>query len=521
MTGIPMQLARRVVDSVERLTGALADPARRERTALMVLAGYAAIWTLYGIIAKSSHDMQIDAAELVAWSHHLALGYAKHPPLAAWLVRAWFTVFPIRDWSYYLLAILYATCGLWVAWRLFGRLLTPDKRIVALACLTFVPYFNFFGLRFDHNAVLGPLWAATALCFIRSYDTREPRWAALAGAAAAAAMLGKYWSIFLLVGLAAAAITDVRRAAYFRSAAPWITIAVGALLLAPHIVWLLQHDFQPLTYAVGAHEAKTFGQTLITAGRYIAGGVGYAAVPTLAVLVLTRPSGAALTDMLLPATPERRFVMVAFWAAFLLPALVGPLLDIDLSPIWTMPVLILLPVILLSSPLLTLNRQGVTAVMACAVALPLAMLAASPAIALAIHLAGPDPVNAQAKLFAARVEQEWRRSSDRPLRIVGGEFGLANAAIYYMPEQPSAYPVLEPETTPWVTPADIVRDGAVMACELADDRQDCVFLIKQEIAKAIAGNPPPRRVIVTLTRNFLGIAGKPQRYLIMIVPPAR
>jgi 4-amino-4-deoxy-L-arabinose transferase-like glycosyltransferase len=381
-------------------------------------------------------------------------------------VRVWFTVFPIRDWSYYLFAILYATSGLWLAWRLYGRLLTPDKRIVALACLTFVPYFNFHGLRFDHNAVLGPLWAATALCFIRSYDTRAPLWAALAGAAAVAAMLGKYWSIFLLAGLALAAITDVRRAAYFRSAAPWITIAVGALLLAPHFIWLVQHDFLPLTYAIGAHGAKTFGKTLVTAGRYLAGGAGYAAVPALAVLVLTRPSFPALADTLLPAAPERRFVAAAFWATFLLPVLVGPLVDFDLNPIWTMPVLILLPAILLSSPLLTLSRQAVTAIAAFAVALPLAMLAAAPAIAVAIHLGGPDPVGAHAKMFAARVEEEWRRSSDRPLRIVGGDFGLANVAIFYMPEQPSAYPVLEPETTPWVTPADIVRDGAAMVCEL-------------------------------------------------------
>lgn len=46
-----------------------------------------------------------------------------------------------------------------------------------------------------------------------------------------------------------------------------------------------------------------------------------------------------------------------------------------------------------------------------------------------------------------------------------------------------------------------------------------MFLVKQQIAKAIAGNPPPRRLIVTLTRSFLDIAGKPERYLIMIVPP--
>jgi hypothetical protein len=48
-----MEFARRVIrpilDPVERLTDALADAARRERTALLVLAAYAAVWTLYGV----------------------------------------------------------------------------------------------------------------------------------------------------------------------------------------------------------------------------------------------------------------------------------------------------------------------------------------------------------------------------------------------------------------------------------------------------------------------------------------
>ncbi len=392
---------------------------------------------------------------------------------------------------------------------------------MALACLTLVPYFNFHGIRFDHNAVLGPLWAATALCFIRSVDTREPGWAALAGAAAAAAMLGKYWSIFLLAGFAVAALIDTRRALYFRSAAPWITIGVGVLLLAPHLVWLAQHDFMPLTYAVGAHKVKSFGDTLITAGRYLFGGLGYAAVPILIVLALIRPRGAVLADMLLSRTPERRFVAVTFWTTLVLPIFVGPFLDVDLNPIWTLPGLILFPLILLSPPSLVPSRQAVVAVTAIAIALPLAMLIAAPAIAIAIHRAGPDPVSAHAKLLAAHVEQEWRRTSDRPLRIVGGDYGLANAAAFYLPDHPVAYTVLEPETTPWVTPALIVRDGVAMVCQLVPGEHQCTFLIQQAIDKATTGNPPPRHVEVTLTRSFWGIAGTPQLYLIQIVPPVK
>ena len=90
-----------------------------------------------------------------------------------------------------------------------------------------MPFFNFHALKFNVNTVLLPLWAATTFWFLRSYKTRGAGWAALAGVGAAACMLGKYWSVFLLAGLVVAALIDRRRARYFRSAAPWITVAVG------------------------------------------------------------------------------------------------------------------------------------------------------------------------------------------------------------------------------------------------------------------------------------------------------
>ena len=55
--------------------------------------------------------------ELIAWSRDLAWGY-KHPPFAAALVRLWFSVFPVADWSYYLLAMLMPAIALWIVWRL-------------------------------------------------------------------------------------------------------------------------------------------------------------------------------------------------------------------------------------------------------------------------------------------------------------------------------------------------------------------------------------------------------------------
>ena len=138
----------------------------------------------------------------------------------------------------------------------------------------FVPFFNFHALKFNVNTVLMPLWAATTFWFLRSYRTRSAVYAALAGIGAAACMLGKYWSVFLLAGLAVAALIDRRRAAYFRSAAPWITCAVGLLVLAPHLVWLCAERFRAVRLCHGASRRQPFGERRVGALGYLAGSAG-------------------------------------------------------------------------------------------------------------------------------------------------------------------------------------------------------------------------------------------------------
>ena len=271
-------LVRSARNRVERLFDALTNPARRERTMLAVLTGYLAIWSLYATIAKSSQDIHTDMGEVVAWSREVGLGTPKHPPLAAWLVRAWFTVFPRQDWAYYLFAILLATVALWIAWRLAGRYLPPDKRVVGIALLTFVPFYNFHAIKFNINTVLTSLWALATWWFLVSFETRRVGWAILAGVGAAAAMLGKYWSVTLLAGLGLAALTDPRRNAYFSSPAPYVTLAVGTILLTPNIYWLTTHLYMPFRYAMEAHSAEDL-PALLSAFLFIPNSLAYLAAP--------------------------------------------------------------------------------------------------------------------------------------------------------------------------------------------------------------------------------------------------
>jgi hypothetical protein len=437
----------------------------------------------------------------------------------------WFSLFPLTHWAYYLLAMASAGFALWISWRLFGHYLDPDKRVAAFALLTLIPFYNFLALRFDYNAALVPLWALATFCFIRSFEARTLGWAALAGIAAAAAMLGKYWSIFLVVSLALATLADPRRGAYLRSGAPWVTVATGATLLLPHLGWLFAHHFAPLAYAVNVHAVSGLAAAERAVG-YLAGGASYVALPVLLVLATARPSRDAVHDLLIPTVgnaPARRFVTITFWTALLLPAVVAPVARLELHSIWTMSNFTLLPLVLLSSPLITIARTKILAIVTIAVLLPFIVLAAAPVIALTTnsHASLSLPADYGYPL-AQQMALEWRRTTNRPLRLVGGDLDLAYVSAFYLPDRPSAFAVSLSEPAPWVDEARILRDGIVLICYLHWDEPHCLHsAVRKVIDDILTRSPATRRIEIAIPGVPRGVRGQYPGFIIFIVPPKR
>jgi 4-amino-4-deoxy-L-arabinose transferase-like glycosyltransferase len=502
---------RRTRNPFERLFAALVDPACCERTMLWLLAGYVAAWSAYGAIAKGSQDLHFDIGEMFAWSHQIGLSAPTHPPLGAWLVRLWFGVMPAQDWAFYLLAILVATVALWIAWRIAGRYLPPEKRVLGVALLSLLPFYNFHALKYNASSVLTPFWAATTWWFLLSFETRRASFAALAGFAAGAAMLGKYWSIFLLAGLGLAALTDPRRSAYFRSGAPWLTIAAGAAVLAPHVFWIATHGFTTVDFAFTAH-ATSLARAAAGSLYFLLSVLGYIAAPIVLGALATLPSVAAIKDTLAPIGPERRMLLVAFAAPLVLAALVAVAARADLDPLWSMSAMTLLPVVLFSSPLLSVNRTAAVNILALAIVLPLVMLAASPVIALVIHRQGVPNYASHYRLIAQAVEQAWRAQSDKQLRIVGGNRPVVDGSNFYFAAPPATFVLGDPARTPWVDQARIEREGIAIVCPRVEP--GCLSELSGYAAR-YGGKIED----VTLARQFFGTADSPIDYRIAIIPP--
>ena len=495
----------------ERLLDTLTNPARCERIMLVLLTGYFVTWSLYATIAKSSQDIHTDMGEMVAWSREVGLGTPKHPPLGAWLVRFWFSVFPREDWAYYTFAILLATVALWATWRLSARYLPPEKRVVGIALLTLVPFYNFHALKFNANAVLTPLWALATWSFLRSFETRRTGWAVLAGVGAAAAMLGKYWSITLLAGLGVAALTDPRRVAYFSSPAPYVTLAVGTILLTPNIYWLTTHLYMPFRYAMEAHSGKD-SPALLSAIIFIPNSLAYVAAPILLSLFATQPSLAAICDTLWPADRSRRTLVVAFAAPFLFAVLISLSLKVAIESMWSIGAMTLVPAVLLSSPLVAISRRVAVALIALAVVFPLVMLAVSPLVAFSAHLSGVPNYGSDYQLVAQDVERIWRAHTDKPLRIIGSTT-LVNGFVFYFADQPSTFNIDVPKETPWVGDDRIRREGMAIACP--ENEAFCMRALKGFASQYQVSADQH----VSVSRRYFGTDTPPVRYEIIIILP--
>ena len=216
---------------------------------------------------------------------------------------------------------------------------------------------------------------------VRSLDGGRLGWAVLCGAAAAGAMLTKYWSLFLMLAMATTVLFDQRRNAYFRSPAPYVAAAVFLILTVPHLVWLIQNDFPPLRWVGVRRTAHSpiFWWRAFT--NYILGTVAYGSAAVLLFLLGTRPSSAAIWDSLWPSDRMRRRTIPLYWVPLLAPLIVAIVRNIQLISLWNIPALNLLPVVLLNSDRIKLPRFSVKVMAIVALSFPLAMIPVAPCVA--------------------------------------------------------------------------------------------------------------------------------------------
>ena len=475
----------------------------------VLLAVFILVWTVFQIVAFMPVDLEGDVLEVYAWGRHPAAGYYKHPPLGGLIAAAWFAIFPARNWAAHLMAMSYAALSLYFVDLISRRYVRGDKRLLVLLLLMLTPFYQFHADRFGSNQTLLATWPLAVYAFIQSFERRSAAWGAAAGATGALAMLGKYYSVYLLGGLLVAALAHPDRKRYWRSRAPWMSLATGLLLVSPHLIWLRRTGYQPFIYAYAEHGVTPLG-ALATVPGYLLGGAGYVALPLIAYWFAARPRKGQVLAAFWPRDKDQHMLAVLLLVPLVLAPLSVPLLQVGLTSLWTMQAWFLLPVLLLLPDEIQVTRRAAVEVAALVAAIALGALAASPAL-VRLAVAPVDEGRAYYSPLAVELTDRWRTVADTPLSIVMGDPKFAMAATFYAPAHPDSVPWFYFPAAPWVTPARLEREGFAAVCR----DSACV-----EQAMRIAGDRRGTRTQrVEVVPRASGRARAPATFVLVFAPP--
>src|ERR1700687_137007 len=239
--------------SIRRLAAWLAasasDPKAAPRLGIGFATAQAVLWTFILINLKAAQDVHMDVAEAFAWGQKFQLGYGKHPPLAGWVAGLWFKVFPVADWATYALAMATLGCGLVICWLISLRVVDRRRAFFAVVMLALYPIFNFKGFKYNPDLLQLVTLPLLVLAYLNAFEKRSVRSGLWLGLAGALALMTKYWVLTMIGAIGIAALVHPQRLQFLRSPAPWVAIATLVVAMIPHLVWLKEVDFMPLTYA--------------------------------------------------------------------------------------------------------------------------------------------------------------------------------------------------------------------------------------------------------------------------------
>jgi 4-amino-4-deoxy-L-arabinose transferase-like glycosyltransferase len=524
--------------SIRRLAAWLAARASDSEAGPWLVIGFAAahavLWTFILINLKAAQDVHMDVAEAFAWGQKFQLGYGKHPPLAGWVAGLWFRIFPVADWATYALAMTTLGCGLVICWLISLRVVDRRRAFFVVVMLALYPIFNFKGFKYNPDLLQLVTLPLLVLAYLNAFEKRSVRAGLWLGLAGALALMTKYWVLTMIGAIGIAALLHPDRWLFLRSPAPWVAIATLVVAMLPHLWWLREVDFVPLTYAGDVYGLSSRAQSAQLVLGYVVHNLALLAAPvalaaialawrprwwaTLArqpLALLTRPwSRGANAGVNLSQALNVWIIQIVVAIG---PPLGGLIFMIYMKTDWGISLFFLTPLALVAIPSLRVQRMALFHVAAIWLAITLAALAASPYIAVREMAANPNGASSYGarSQLARELTQAWQTRFGTRWAVVAGTTEVGEPMTFYSPDHPAPFTPGELWSSGLTSLEEAKRLGFIGICDTSDGRLPACE------AWMAANGKDAEQLAITTQRFFHGHPGPAITWKVYIVPPAK
>lgn len=523
--------------TLRRLAAWLAACAGDPKAGLWLVIGFAiahaVLWTLILVNLKAAQDVHMDVAEAFAWGQKFQLGYGKHPPLAGWVAGLWFRFFPVADWATYALAMAVTGSGLVICWLIALRVVDRRRAFFVVVMLALYPIFNFKGFKYNPDLLQLVTLPLLVLAFLHAFEKRTARAGLWLGLAAALALMTKYWVLTMIGAIGLAALLHPDRLKFLRSPAPWVGVVTVVVAMLPHLWWLREVDFVPLTYAADVYGLSDRAQNIQLVFGYIGHNLALLALPVaLASLALAcaqrwwrlaRQPSALFTRSWSRGgnsgvnLSQARNIWIIQAIVAVGPPLGGLFFDVYMKTDWGISLFFLTPLALVAIPSLRIQKMALFYLAAIWLVISLAVLVASPHIAareMAVNPNGAATYGARSEL-ARELTQVWRTRFHSRWAVVAGTTEMGEPMTFYSPDHPAPFTPGELWSSGLTSLEEAKRLGFIGICDTTDGRLPiCEAWMK-------ANGKDAEELAMTTQRFFHGHPGPAIGWKVFVVPPAK
>lgn len=495
---------------------------------------HAVLWTFILINLKAAQDVHMDVAEAWGWGQKFLWGYGKHPPLSGWVAGLWFKVFPAADWATYALAMATVSVGMVLCWLIALRVVDARRAFLVVVMIALYPIFNFKGFKYNPDLLQLVTLPLLVLAYLNAFEKRSWQSGILLGLAGALALMTKYWVLTMIGAIGLAALIHPERLRFLSSPAPWVAIATMVAAMIPHLAWLAQADFVPLTYAGDTYSLADSAQVHQLVAGYLLHNLGLLALP-VALAALAMALVPPWFRLLLRA-PVR--IVTRAWArggnsgvnvaqalnVWIIQVIVafGPPLgalvfSIYMKTDWGISLFFLVPLALVAIPTLRVQSAALFNIAAIWLVLSAATLAASPWIAareMAANAGNTATYGARSEL-ARKLTREWHMRFGSRWAVVAGTMESIQPMVFYSPDHPAALLPLEAWDSGLTSRDDARRYGFIGVFDPTDERLPKFERWVSEFA------PNAERMVLSTRRFTNGKAGPSMSWNVYIAPPAK
>lgn len=479
---------------------------RPKRGLLALVLAQIAFWTLAPALSHSAPPL--DVVEMYVWGREWVVATFKHPNLPGLVLEPLRLLTGQVGWPAYLASQIFIAITFWAVFALGRDLMDGPRALGSTLLLTGIYFFSWPTPEFNHNVAQMPLWALVMLLLWRATTNNKLLDWLLLGLFAGLSLWAKYSSGVLLIIAALWMLLDKSARGRILTPGPWVTFAAFALVAAPQMLWLMDNDFASFGYAArrasGGEWWAPFEFLLTLAADHL---------PMLILLACAGFFGKAVADA--PAKPEQRamrYLLLLGIGPALLTAIGALISGASLRASWGAPMVVLsglIVIALLSAKFNAARLRGLAMGAGALIVVVSGLYFGHMAYGVAFTgkpLRGNWP---QVEISAA-LEEAWATETDgAPLRVVAGDIWTGGLVGLHAAAPPSVLINGDYGTSPWVTPDEVARDGALV-----------VWSGSQPAAlKSFVGNVPVRELSFRAARET-----DPELNIVVhyaIIPPQR